>query len=84
MTEREQLLLRVRRFDFALTDAVLYLDGHPHNASALAFYEKTKQQLQAATAEFEARYGQLTNRNVPAGTAWQWTDDPWPWEGDAN
>ena len=29
MTEREKLLGRVRMYDFALVDAIEYLDGHP-------------------------------------------------------
>ena len=38
MTEREKLLGRVRMYDFALVDVIQYLDGHPKNTAALAYY----------------------------------------------
>ena len=42
MTEREKLLGRVRMYDFALVDVIEYLDGHPNNKAALAYYSKMR------------------------------------------
>lgn len=42
MTERETLLHNVQMYDFALLEAALYLDSHPQNADALAYF-KTQQ-----------------------------------------
>ena len=45
MTEREKLLGRVRMYDFALVDAIEYLDGHPENTAALAYYSEMRTAL---------------------------------------
>ncbi|MCB6366868.1 spore coat protein CotJB [Intestinibacillus massiliensis] len=84
MTEREQLLNRVRMYDFALVDVSLYLDGHPHNASALAYYQKNRKLLNEAKAAYEARFGPLSRKNSTDETEWTWINDPWPWEGADN
>ena len=57
MTEREKLLSRVRMYDFALVDVIQYLDGHPKNAAALAYYSKMRTAFDKAAAEYEDAFG---------------------------
>lgn len=85
MTEREKLLGRVRMYDFALVDVIEYLDGHPDNTAALAYYSKMRTAFDKAAAEYEDAFGPLTAREVDTrvGT-WRWIGDPWPWEGEDN
>lgn len=45
MTEREKLLNRVRMYDFALVDVIEYLDGHPKNTAALAYYSEMRHRV---------------------------------------
>lgn len=84
MTEREELLQNVRKYDFAVVDTVLFLDGHPHNANALAFYREMSQRLAEAKKKYEEKFGPLGNQKVDVDTEWSWIHDPWPWEGADN
>ena len=52
MTEREKLLGRVRMYDFALVDVIQYLDGHPKNTAALAYYSEMRTAFDKAAAEY--------------------------------
>ena len=85
MTEREKLLGRVRMYDFALVDAIEYLDGHPENTAALAYYSEMRTAFDKAAAEYEDAFGPLTAREVDTRVGrWRWIDDPRPWEGEDN
>ena len=50
MCERQKLLRQIQIHNFAITDVVLYLDGHPTCQPALAYYEKHKQLRDEAVA----------------------------------
>lgn len=84
MSEREELLNRVRMYDFALVDVTLYLDGHPEDKNALAYYQKNRKLLDEAKAAYEARFGPLSRKTSTNETKWDWISDPWPWEGADN
>lgn len=84
MTEREELLNRVRMYDFAIVDVTLYLDSHPKDAAALAYYQKNRKLLEEAKAAYEARFGPLSRKTSTDETVWRWIDNPWPWEGADN
>ncbi|MCL2857194.1 MAG: spore coat protein CotJB [Oscillospiraceae bacterium] len=80
MTEREVLLKRVQVCDFALNDTALFLDTHPEDAAALAYYKKYLEMRAAAASEFESRFGPLTKGAYDGGPRWKWVDGPWPWQ----
>ena len=80
MTEREVLLRRVQICDFALNDAALYLDTHPEDADALAFYKKYLDMRTGLVSDFESRFGPLTKGAYDGGPRWKWVDGPWPWQ----
>lgn len=85
MSERETLLNRVRMYDFAMVDVIEYLDGHPTNAAALAYYSKMRAAYDQAASDYEDQFGPLTAREVDTRAgSWSWIDDPWPWEGADN
>lgn len=60
---------------FAAWDLRLYLDTHPDDAQALALFAQLAQEAQSPS---------YATAFLPGGTAWFWTDDPWPWECRAN
>ena len=80
MNEREVLLKRVQVCDFALNDAALYLDTHPEDSAALAYYKKYLDMRTGAVREFESRFGPLTHGGYDGGPRWNWVDGPWPWQ----
>ena len=79
-------LLGSREFmslDFAVNEAVLYLDTHTDDQAALAYYDKYRTLLREAVRKYEDSYGPLTMYEADAGRSWTWVADPWPWEYDA-
>lgn len=82
--ERSRLLRRLAAEDFAVYEAVLYLDGHPGCRTALAYYKRHKEMAARLRAEYEKAFGPLTNTAVEDRGAWCWVEGPWPWEKEAN
>lgn len=81
MANRESCLKRVQACCFALLDAQLYLDTHPDDPAALAYYQKHLALKKQTEQEYISQYGPLTAEQ--AGTEknqWDWIQDPWPWE----
>ena len=83
MCERQKLLRQIQIHNFAITDVILYLDGHPTCQPALAYYEKHKQLRDEAVALYNQRFGPLNMRENTNPNRWTWVDDPWPWELEA-
>ncbi len=82
-SERAALLRRVQIARFAAHDAALYLDTHPDDAAALAYWRKYNALGAEAAAAYEKKYGPLTAA-AAGGTPWPWVNGPWPWEPEAN
>ena len=82
--ERTRLLHKLQAEDFAVYEAVLYLDGHPDCRHALAYYCRHREIAARLRAEYEKKYGPTTNNNACDGAHWKWIDGPWPWEKEAN
>ena len=59
--ERRCTLNRVQQAGFAVDEAVLYLDTHPCDSNALAFYQKARDEQKRAVCEYNAKIGPLTN-----------------------
>ena len=77
---REKALRQVQMYDFALTDTGLFLDTHPTNRAALAFYDATRQLYFDAVEAFESQFGPLTAEDTDVENGWAWVETPWPWE----
>ena len=80
MSEREKMLMAVQQYHFAMEDAGLYLDSHPEDMKALAYFNKIKELQMQAVAEYEAKFGPLTTASAAGPERWTWIDSPWPWE----
>lgn len=80
MNEREILLKRIQVCDFALNDAALFLDTHPEDKDALAFYKKHSELRKKAADDYTAKYGPITKSDYDGGSRWAWVDGPWPWQ----
>ena len=86
MTTKNQLIKKIQALDFAIYEMVLYLDTHPSSAQGLQLLEKYRAERNMAVAEYEKNYGKLvlTIADAGHGNRWNWVDDPWPWENEAN
>ena len=77
---RAQLLRQVQAADFAAHDAALFLNTHPTDAKALAFYQQAKQNAEDLMCQYTTMFGPLTQADVTSKTHWDWINEPWPWE----
>ena len=84
MTEQKALMNKIQAADFALYETVLYLDGHPTNRRALAYYKKQRDAAMSLRAEYEMKYGPLTIYANSDDNDFHLIDRPWPWEKEAN
>ena len=77
---KSQLLNRLQAADFVLHETVLYLDGHPTDKRALAFFEKAKASYETLKAEYEKQFGPRTAFASGGGSPWEWVQGAWPWQ----
>ena len=81
---RSALLNKLRMLDFAIQETALYLDAYNDNSSALGYYDSMRKMREDVMAEYESKYGPITIFGNKNNKSWQWTDEPWPWEAEAN
>ena len=64
---------------FAVHELGLYLDTHRNDREALSLFQKYNKLYSEGVSEYERRYGplQMTASGCPA---FDWVDDPWPWD----
>ena len=80
VSRQEEMMLRLQELSFALKETELFLDGHPENRRALAYYAETKGEYDLLAAEYEKTYAPITPGAAENATAWNWVRTPWPWE----
>ena len=81
---KTRLMRQIQTLAFAAHEAALYLDGHPTDRKALAYFNMQNEKLREATAEYENNFGPLTANGFNGDDRWTWTDGPWPWKYEAN
>ncbi len=82
MYQAEQLR-NIDAISLTLQDTVLYLDTHPTDTDALAFFDKYSAMRNEALENYAKDYGPLLVDDVTMTEAdyWNWINQPWPWEG---
>ncbi len=79
---RKQMLDWVNMVSFAVTEVNLYLDTHPDDQAALAYFKEYVQLRNQALESYASMFGPLTiDTAVTSQTMWEWVNRPWPWEG---
>ena len=78
-----QLLNLINNVSFAVDDIHLFLDSHPKNQEALAYFHEHSALRNAALKEYARRFGPLTidTANDTASKSWEWIEQKCPWEG---
>ncbi len=84
LNERDNLLRKIQAEDFVIYETVLFLDGHPYDEAALAYYKTHCEMLEKLKREYSRKYGPLTIYDNHDSGCWHWIDKPWPWEKEAN
>ncbi|MDY3765804.1 MAG: spore coat protein CotJB [Lachnospiraceae bacterium] len=80
---RAQLMQYINEVSFAVNDLLLYLDTHPDDEKAMAFYRENAEKRTTALRQYAMLYGPLTVDTAldSASRSWEWVQQPWPWEG---
>ena len=76
--QREELSMKIKEYQFAVTDIALYLDTHPEDEKALCLHREYTRKLKDLRDKYQKVYGPLTIE-YPCNK-WRWLEMPWPWE----
>lgn len=75
---------QLQALNFAITELGLYLDTHRDDTEATDLFNRYVEQYAQAVQQHEQRSGSLTQMASAMSGTYQWMNDPWPWEYDAN
>ncbi len=78
------LLLKIREAQFSMLECGLFLDTHPDDKEAEKRFEALRKSFVNLTKEYEKEYGALTLSGDFGNLDFDWINDPWPWEKEAN
>ena len=78
--ERENLMLDIQRYAFAMNDLNLYLNTHPSDGVAMNLFVSYKNAYETKLNEYQRKYGPICVKDTGVDTYWQWNKAPWPWE----
>ena len=79
---RKELMDKINEYSFAMNEANLFLDTHPYDTDALAYFQKYRELRVDAVKEYAKYYAPLAiDYAVCDKTPWSWVNEPWPWEG---
>ncbi len=81
VNDKSALMRQIQAYSFAVLEVGLFLNTHPNDSEAIAYYEKYNALLKESTEAYECNFGPLTSRGVK-GDTWTWVREPWPWETD--
>ena len=80
------LLQQLAALDFTVLDLGLYLNINPHDEKAARLHQQFSLEARKIRAVYENTFGPLTSKSEVATehSYWEWAENPWPWEYDAN
>lgn len=67
-----------------LEDLQLYLNTHPTDQVALVQRNAYVNQLKIFKEDYNRYFGMINQDDSLSQYPWQWIDEPWPWECEAN
>lgn len=77
---QQQLLSYLNQVSFSMYDATLFLDTHPCNQEAMAFFNDMQCARNHALKIYQKKFGPLLLDDVDADCEWTWGMQPLPWE----
>ena len=81
---RMELLKQITMVSFMAEDLGLYLDTHPTDCDAVGKYNFFVKQSKELKKMYEKCYGMLSEHDSYSPCPWNWINEPWPWEYEAN
>lgn len=66
-----------------LEELQLYLNTHPSDSNAISKRNAYAKQLKILKDEYN-KFGMISQDDSLSPYPWQWIEEPWPWEYEAN
>lgn len=76
---REEMMEKIKCYNFAIIELALYLNTHPDDERAICLHNSYSKTLRDLKDKYQKVYGPLTIY-YPCNK-WRWLEEPWPWEG---
>lgn len=83
-SERTELLKKIQSYNFAAYDMLLYLDTHAEDKKAFKMFRELVTKTKELICEYENEFGSLSQFGTAMQDCFNWLDNPWPWEKEAN
>ena len=83
INEQEKMvtpLTELQTLAFAIQELALYLDTHRDDRDAFELYRNYQKLYEHCQQEYRSKFGPMNHMHMADGTAYEWLDDPWPWE----
>lgn len=78
-SEKEQLLLKIQEFSFAVNDLNLYLDLYPNDKMVFELFKQYNLELNKLNNIYSEKF-EVIEINQDIGNSFTWYKNPWPWE----
>ena len=78
-TKKDDLLLKIQMYTFALKDLGLYLDVHPEDRDVFNKFIDIKRKLQTVKEKYEKEYTPLCLESNNDNN-YDYINGPWPWD----
>lgn len=80
--EQNKLLQEINILCFTVVELTLFLDTHPDNQEAMRHFDYYNRLKKEKYEEYSNLFGPLSiNQAKGRNKEFQWTMQPWPWEG---
>ena len=80
--EQSKLLHEINILSFTIVELTLFLDTHPDNQEAMRHFDYYNRLKKDIYEEYNNMFGPLSLNQAKGRTQeFQWTMQPWPWEG---
>jgi spore coat protein JB len=67
-----------------LEELQLYLNTHPSDREAISKRNVYAKQYKMLKDEYNKSFGMISQDDSMSPYPWQWIEEPWPWEYEAN
>lgn len=84
MDNQAHRLRQLQSANFAAYDMLLYLDTHSNDKKAFEIFKSLVDKTNKLRHEYEKDFGSLTPFNSAYKSEFDWLNNPWPWDKEAN
>lgn len=84
MNEKSELMMKLQQYDFMLYDLQLYLNSHPTCPEGREKFRKYLELKKDILRRLDECGIVVRAEKADTDSCWNWIDDPWPWEREAN